>query len=196
MEVRHHCDCRGEIMGAARDGIEIVTGDITRLSVDVIVNAANERMLGGGGVDGAIHAVAGKELLAACRDVAELRAGVRCPTGEARLTPAFRLPAKWVVHTVGPIWHGGGRGEPELLASCYRQSLQLALGQGAQSIAFPAISTGVYSYPPSLASTIAVRQCDGFLADNPSFEKILLVAFRQQAADILRQALGALGTKQ
>jgi O-acetyl-ADP-ribose deacetylase (regulator of RNase III) len=169
--------------------LEVVTGDITRISVDVIVNAANERMLGGGGVDGAIHAAAGPELLEACRAVPEVRPGVRCPTGEARLTPAFRLPAQFVVHTVGPVWRGGQQGEPELLASCYRESLKLALAHGAKSIAFPAISTGVYSYPLPTASEIAARECNDFLAQRPSFKKILLVAFRERDADVIRKAV-------
>lgn len=172
--------------------LEVVTGDITRISVDVIVNAANERMLGGGGVDGAIHAAAGPELLEACRAVAEVRPGVRCPTGEARLTPAFRLPARFVVHTAGPIWRGGQQGESELLASCYRESLKLAQAHGAKSIAFPAISTGVFSYPLQAASEIAARECDAFLALHPSFEKILLVAFRERDAGVLRRAVAVL----
>lgn len=172
--------------------LEVVTGDITRISVDVIVNAANERMLGGGGVDGAIHAAAGPELLEACRAVPEVRPGVRCPTGEARLTPAFHLPAQFVVHTVGPVWRGGQQGEPELLVSCYRESLKLVHAHGAKSIAFPAIGTGVYSYPLRAASEIAARECDAFLAQHPSFEKILLVAFREGDADVIQEAVAAL----
>lgn len=175
--------------------LEVVTGDITRITVDVIVNAANERMLGGGGVDGAIHAAAGPQLLEACRAVPEVRPGVRCPTGQARLTPAFRLPARFVVHTVGPIWRGGQRGEPELLASCYRESLKFALANGARSIAFPAISTGVYSYPLRSASEIAARECAAFLEQQPSFEKILLVAYHQRDADVLKGVVAALQTK-
>jgi O-acetyl-ADP-ribose deacetylase (regulator of RNase III) len=169
--------------------LEVVTGDITHISVDVIANAANQWMLGGGGVDGAIHAAAGPELLEACRAVPEVRPGVRCPTGEARLTPAFRLPARFVVHTVGPIWRGGSEREPELLASCYRESLKLALSHGARSIAFPAISTGVYGYPLSLAGEIAVRECAAFLEGHPSFENILLVAFNPGDAEILQRAV-------
>ncbi len=166
-------------------------GDITKLRVDAIVNAANERMLGGGGVDGAIHAVAGPELVAACRDVPEVRPGVRCPTGEARATPAFRLPARWVVHTVGPVWRGGTAGERELLAACYRNSLALAAELGACTIAFPAISCGVYRFPWRLAAEIAVREVLEFVAARASFEEVALVAFDSDAADVLEAALAA-----
>ena len=130
--------------------LHVTTGDITRQAVDVIVNAANERMLGGGGVDGAIHAAAGPELRDACRAVAEARAGVRCPTGEARITPGFRLPARFVVHTAGPVWRGGAHGERELLVSCYRNALALAASHGAASIAFPAISRAFMAFPWTL----------------------------------------------
>src|SRR5262249_32814282 len=127
--------------------IELIEGDITALALDAIVNAANEALAGGGGGDGAIHRAAGSELHAACRAVPPGGPYVRCPAGEARITPGFRLPAKWIVHTVGPIWHGGTRGEPELLAACYRNSLALATEHGIETIAFPAISCGVFGYP-------------------------------------------------
>jgi O-acetyl-ADP-ribose deacetylase (regulator of RNase III) len=167
--------------------ITITTGDVTKLDVDVIVNAANERMLGGGGVDGVIHRAAGPELLDACWEVPEVRPGVRCPTGEARLTPGFRLPARFVIHTVGPVWHGGTRGEPELLASCYRSSLELALEHGLKSIAFPAISTGVYGYPKLAAARVAHETCAAFLAEHPDFGTIHLVAFGRRDRDALDQ---------
>ena len=154
--------------------IEIVQADITGVAVDAIVNAANERMLGGGGVDGAIHRAAGPELRAACAAIPEVRPGVRCPTGESRITPAFRLPATYVIHTVGPVWRGGGRGEPDLLASCYRTALALAVDHAVRSIAFPAISCGVYGYPLEEAADIAVREIRGTGA---SMERVLLVAY-------------------
>ena len=144
-----------------------VRGDITTLDVDAIVNAGNEALLGGG-VDGAIHRAAGLELLEACRLL-----GV-CPTGEAKATPGFALPAKWVIHTVGPVWHGGSSGEPELLASCYRRSLAVADELGAHSVAFLAISTGVYGYPSPLAAEIAVNTVSAASTD---VEQVLLVAF-------------------
>ena len=171
--------------------LQVVVGDITVQNVDAIVNAANERMLGGGGVDGAIHRAAGPELLTACRAVPEVRPGVRCPTGEARLTPGFRLPARFVIHTVGPVWTGGMEGEPELLASCYRESLALARQHNVSSIAFPSISTGAFSYPMHLASAIAVRECRAFLELSSGLERILLVAFRETDAAAIRTAAEA-----
>jgi O-acetyl-ADP-ribose deacetylase (regulator of RNase III) len=138
--------------------ISVIEGDITQLRVDAIVNAANETLLGGGGVDGAIHRAAGPRLVAACRELPQVRPNLRCPTGQARITPGFDLPARFVIHTVGPVWHGGTRGEPDLLASCYRQCLQLAREHGVRSIAFPAISCGVYGYPLDAAAAIAVRE--------------------------------------
>ena len=169
--------------------IDVVAGDITRLEVDAIVNAANERMLGGGGVDGAIHRAAGPELLEACRAVPEVRPGVRCPTGEARITPGFRLPARYVVHTVGPVWHGGDHGEPERLASCYRNSLALAVENGVRSIAFPAISCGIYGYPVDQAAAIAVREVRRFQASHKEPDKVLLVAFGDEMRGVLEQAV-------
>jgi O-acetyl-ADP-ribose deacetylase (regulator of RNase III) len=141
-----------------RTELVIVEGDITKLDVDAIVNAANERMLGGGGVDGAIHRAAGPELLDACKAVPEVRAGVRCPTGEARITPGFRLAAKWVIHTVGPVYSSAQKSAP-LLASAYRSSLELAREHGLASVAFPAISCGVYGYPFDEAAAIAIETC-------------------------------------
>lgn len=162
--------------------LEVVTGDITRLAVDAIVNAANESLLGGGGVDGAIHRAAGPELLAHCRTLGG------CPTGAARITPGFRLPARHVIHTVGPVWHGGGHGEPALLASCYRHCFRLAREHGIRSLAFPAISCGVFAYPPDAAARIAAAECRQALADNPGLERVLLVAFDASMAAVLQQA--------
>ena len=148
--------------------MRIVQGDITNLDVDAIVNAANQVMLGGGGVDGAIHRAAGRELYEACLKVPEVRPGVRCPTGEARITPGFKLPAKFVVHTVGPVYRDGLHGEPETLANCYRNSLALAAENGCRSVAFPCISTGVYGYPVEDAARIAVREVAEFLSRTES----------------------------
>ncbi|MGH8182268.1 MAG: O-acetyl-ADP-ribose deacetylase [Rhodanobacteraceae bacterium] len=136
--------------------IEIIQADITTLRNDAIVNAANETLLGGGGVDGAIHRAAGPRLLATCRAIPEVRAGVRCPTGEARITPGFDLPARHVIHTVGPVWRGGDHREPELLAGCHRNVLALAREHAIHSIAFPAISCGVYGYPRDAAAGVAL----------------------------------------
>jgi O-acetyl-ADP-ribose deacetylase len=136
--------------------LEVVVGDITRLAVDAIVNAANERLMGGGGVDGAIHRAAGPGLLAECRRLPEVRPGVRCPTGEARITSGHALSARFVIHVVGPVWEGGDDGEPALLAACYRNALRLAHEHGVASIAFPAISCGVFGYPRHRAAAVAI----------------------------------------
>ena len=150
--------------------MRIVQGDITTLQVDAIVNAANQVMLGGCGVDGAIHRAAGKELFDACLKVPEVRPGVRCPTGEARITPGFKLPAKFVIHTVGPVYRDGQHGEPKKLANCYRNSLALAAENGCKSVAFPCISTGVYGYPIDDAAAIAVREAQEFLKAHADME--------------------------
>ena len=152
--------------------IKIVQGDITTLEVDAIVNAANQVMLGGGGVDGAIHRAAGKELFDACLRVPEVRPGVRCPTGEARITPGFKLPAKFVIHTVGPVYRDGRHDEPEKLAACYRNSLALAAENGCTSVAFPCISTGVYGYPIVDAAKIAIRETRDFLKTHDGIEVV------------------------
>jgi len=169
--------------------IQAELGDITRLDVDAIVNAANERMLGGGGVDGAIHRAAGPRLLDACRAIPEVRPGVRCPTGEARMTPGFALPAKWVIHTVGPVWQGGSAGEDDLLASCYRRSLGLAVKHGVTSIAFPAISCGVFGFPPDRAAEIAVREIGKVAGLEQSVSSVILVAFDRGMLELLRTAI-------
>ena len=171
--------------------IEVVQADITKLQVDAIVNAANERMLGGGGVDGAIHRAAGAELVEACRRVPEVRPNVRCPTGQARITPGFKLRAKFVIHTVGPVWYGGRDGEPEVLASCYRNSLQLAADHELQSVAFPAISTGVFGYPLDLAAQTAVATVRNFLETPTSIQQVLLVCFGSDAVTAFERALAA-----
>ncbi len=162
--------------------IEILQGDITTLAVDAIVNAANSSLLGGGGVDGAIHRAAGPELLAACRTLGG------CPTGEARITPGFALPASWVIHTVGPVWQGGEAGEPQLLRSCYVKSLQLALRHDAKQVAFPAISTGVYGYPKRAAARIALAAMREF---EPRFEALIACCFSAADAQLYREILAA-----
>lgn len=177
-------------VGVSVTGLKIVQGDITRLDVDAIVNAANELMLGGGGVDGAIHAAAGPRLFEACRAVPEVRPGVRCPTGEARITPGFDLPARYVIHTVGPVWRGGSSDEDDLLARCYRAALALAEQYSLQSVAFPAISCGVFRFPVERASAIAVREIRQQLNRAQSISMVLLVAFNSAMFEILRDAAG------
>ena len=166
--------------------VVVLEADITTLDVDSIVNAANERMLGGGGVDGAIHRAAGPELREACLKVPEVRPGVRCPTGEARMTAAFALPATYVIHTVGPVWRGGAHEEPELLAGCYRNSLALAQEMQLKSIAFPAISCGVFGYPVDQATRVAVNELRRYLSRDSQLTQVLLVAFDAAIAKTLQ----------
>ena len=172
----------------AEVSLSVVRADITTLEVDAIVNAANTALLGGGGVDGAIHRAAGPELLAACRALPEVRPAVRCPTGEARITPGFRLKARYVIHAVGPVWNGGEFHEPELLASCYRSSLILARDHGLRSVAFPAISCGIYGYPLDPAAMIAVREVRGFLTNPTTLTEVMLVAFGHEVYSALCHA--------
>ena len=169
--------------------LEILQGDITTLHVDAIVNAANSSLLGGGGVDGAIHRAAGPGLLAECRTLGG------CPTGEARITGGYNLPARWVIHTVGPVWRGGGRGEDELLARCYRNSLELAVSRGIKTIAFPAISTGAYGFPLERAARIAIQEVRRFLEHDQTLEKVLLVCYGRQAYEMYCRMLRELEQK-
>lgn len=163
--------------------IQILQADITTLDVDALVNAANSTLLGGGGVDGAIHRAAGPELVAFCRTLGG------CPTGEARLTPGFRLTARHVIHTVGPVWRGGERREDALLASCYRECLAIAAAQGFRTLAFPAISTGAYGFPAGRAADIAIREIRAFLAASALPERVILAAFDERSASCLQSAL-------
>jgi O-acetyl-ADP-ribose deacetylase (regulator of RNase III) len=166
--------------------IELIQGDITQLTVDVIVNAANSSLLGGGGVDGAIHRAAGPDLLAECMTIHD-----GCRTGDAKVTGAYRLRAKHIIHTVGPVWHGGDSNEPALLASCYRRSMELATELGATSIAFPAISTGVYDYPIREAQQIAITTILAHTAPLP--ERVILCTFGEETTEITRELLAAAG---
>ncbi len=169
--------------GRDRDRIKLVVGDITEQDVEAIVNAANESLLGGGGVDGAIHRAAGPELLEACREIGG------CPTGEARITPGFRLPAQFVIHTVGPVWKGGSAGEDALLASAYRESMRVAAENGVRTIAFPSISTGVYAFPIERAAEIAIRELRSAAERYPEIGTIRIVAFSERTAEAYRRVL-------
>ena len=167
--------------------IEIILGDITRQSVDAIVNAANCSLLGGGGVDGAIHRAAGPELLAECRTLHG------CETGKAKITGGYRLPAKYVIHTPGPVWHGGGYGEEELLASCYRSCLELASQNGCETVDFPSISTGVYHFPLEKAAEIAIGTIAAYLREHPEIRRVRMVCFDTRTKDFYDRALEKLG---
>ncbi|MFD1987786.1 O-acetyl-ADP-ribose deacetylase [Mesorhizobium newzealandense] len=169
-----------------RARIEVHTGDITKLAVDAIVNAANTSLLGGGGVDGAIHRAAGRELEFECRMLNG------CKVGEAKITKGYNLPARHIIHTVGPVWQGGSKGEAELLASCYTSSLELAAGNDCRTVAFPAISTGVYRYPKDEATQIAVDTVNRFIEGKNLPETVVFCCFDEQMAELYRQAVAAL----
>ncbi|MEM8560130.1 MAG: O-acetyl-ADP-ribose deacetylase [Bacteroidota bacterium] len=181
-EIRRRVEARGP-------GIGVWRGDITTLDVDAIVNAANQTLAGGGGVDGAIHRAAGPDLKAACLALHEVSPSVRCPTGEARITDGFRLPARHVIHAVGPVWRGGEADEPALLAAAYRNSLELAAEHSLATVAFPALSTGAFAYPPFDAAGVAVETILAFQREHGQPERVLLVAFDAKAEKALRRAL-------
>lgn len=165
--------------------VELVQGDITKLEVDAIVNAANASLLGGGGVDGAIHRAAGPELLEECRALGG------CETGDAKITKGYKLPARFVIHTVGPVWAGGKRNESELLKSCYRRSMELAQGNRVKTIAFPSISTGAYRFPIDRATCIAVETVKKCLEEMPGIEKVTFVCFSAKDLDVYREAMSS-----
>jgi O-acetyl-ADP-ribose deacetylase (regulator of RNase III) len=174
-------------MSDVKSRMEVAEGDITKLDVDAIVNAANERLAPGGGVCGAIHRAAGLGLAAACIDIGS------CPTGQARLTPGFDLKARYVIHAVGPVWDGGRRGEEELLASAYRASLEIAEAQGIETIAFPAISTGIYAFPFAAATRIAVKTVAEFMRTHALPKRVIFSCFSDDVAALYRKVLGELG---
>lgn len=165
----------------------VIQGDITKIQADAIVNAANSSLMGGGGVDGAIHRVGGPKILEECRQIIARQGG--CKTGEAVITSAGKLPARFVIHTVGPIWQGGGNGEPEKLANCYRNSLELAISNGCKTIAFPNISTGIYGYPKDKAATVAVETVQEFVQKQGRLEKVIFVCFDAENFDLINQKL-------
>ncbi|MEM9997145.1 MAG: O-acetyl-ADP-ribose deacetylase [Bacteroidota bacterium] len=181
-EIRRRVEARGP-------GIGVWQGDITTLDVDAIVNAANQTLAGGGGVDGAIHRAAGPDLKAACLALPEVRPAVRCPTGGARITDGFQLPARHVIHAVGPVWHGGEENERELLAAAYHNSLDLALQHSLATVAFPALSTGAFAYPPFDAAAVAVETVAAFQRERAQPERVVLVAFDAEAEKALRRVL-------
>jgi O-acetyl-ADP-ribose deacetylase len=175
-----------QITATPQERMGIIQGDITKLTIDAIVNAANSSLLGGGGVDGAIHRAAGSDLLAACQQLKG------CQIGRAKITPGYRLTAKYVIHTVGPVWHGGNSGEPELLAGCYRESLALAVANQVQTIAFPAISCGVYGYPVYLAAQVALATVAAFLERDSSIAGVSFICFSDADYDAYVEAFGML----
>jgi len=175
-----------------KEKLELIKGDITRIEVDAIVNAANSSLMGGGGVDGAIHRAAGPELLEECMRIAKERRSIPggpCPAGDAVITGAGRLPCKKVIHTVGPIWHGGTGGEAALLASCYRKSMILAEGEGLKSIAFPSISTGIYGYPKDKAALVSLETVRKTLDETPGIERVVFVCFDEENFELYKKSL-------